>query len=177
MIKKTILILLLLVVITPYSLLSQEFGGMIGYTNKSQLLIDVHFAMRNGLGFKINGGINVSPGTSGINQSYIIDWDEFPDYVIEEGSYYNTFDIGVGYFNDFFIYGLMGIANHNKYKNCRDPHYILGSFGEYCLVENSGLKLNYGGEIGYLWRYYAISFYYTKYGGFGLKLGLSITKK
>ena len=156
---------------------SQEFGILTGYTTKNQLLLDVHFGMKSGLGFKINAGINLKPGTEGTNKIDIIDWDEFPTNVIKEGSYYNTFDLGIGYYKDFFIGALIGIADENKYKNCFDPYRYLGNYGEYCLVKDAANKFNYGLEAGYSWKFYSMGLYWTKYVGAGLKVCFSIRKE
>ncbi len=176
MIKRCIILLAAVVFSTSYCF-SQEFGMMAGYNMENQLLIDLHYATSNHFGVKLNVGFNLSPGTNGPNEIDVMGWNEFPEYIYEEGEFFNTFDIGIGYFNDFYVIGLIGIIDENNFKNGRDPYYRLGNYGEYCLVNDEGTKLNFGAEIGYSWKNYSLGTYWTQGGGFGAKIGFVLKRE
>ncbi len=169
------LIISILILSSMYSF-SQEFGLMGGYNQENQLLFDIHYAGRSHWGAKLNVGFNLSPGTNGPNERGVMKWNEFPEYIYEEGEYANTFDVGVGYFNNFFVVGLIGVIDRNKYKNGRDPYNLLGNYGEYCLIEDASTQLNFGAEIGYSFKNYSFATYWTRGGGFGAKIGVVLKR-
>jgi len=152
-----------------------SFGGIsIGYDSKLHLLLDISYFDKSGISGKFCVGLKLPNGTEG--KAYnTINWDQFPEDIIKEGSYYNTYDFGLGYyFYDFYVFGIVGFANKNLYRNNFDKFHILGDNGKYYLTLDQGFYLNYGCEVGYKVKKFLISIVYSKYGEIGLKCGISL---
>lgn len=156
---------------------AREFGMLFGYSGEKHLLLDLRYVLDNNIGFKVGTGINLSPGTEGPNLSSYVGWDDYPSHIEKEGSYYNTFNLGVGYYDDFFVAALIGIASRNEYRSCRDPLNILGNYGSYSLIRDAETKLNFGLEAGYSYNFYSFALYWSKYSGFGGKIGFRLKKR
>ena len=171
--KKILLSIICLALwITSYS---QQFGLSMGLTSKLYLPFDIHYATINGFGLKFNFSLDLNPGTKGENYSSTINWDQFPEDHLNQGSYYTTYDLGLGkYFENFYLLGLLGIAKETKYRNCFDDFHILGNNGYYYKQIIGKSDINLGGEIGLIINNFLIGLHATIYSGIGLKIGYKL---
>ncbi len=166
------LFILILILIFSELCLAQQFGVSFGITAKSYVPFDMYFVNSNGLGFKVNCGLDISKGQKGEDYTETINWDAFPEDHVSEGSYYTTIDFGVGkYFEKVYFLGLVGVAKQTLYRNCFDSYHILGDNGDYYKRAKGINELNYGVEVGYFKNNFIFGLHYTKFTGIGLKIG------
>lgn len=150
-----------------------RYGFSLGLSAEKFLLMDFNYAHKSGIGGKFNIGYQLENGSAGEDYSSTLDWSEFPDDFVEEGSYYITLDFAVGYyFNFIYAVGMVGLASESVYQNNRDKSKILGnSEGKYYVTKSGDIGLNYGFEVGAIIHTFTVTIHYTFYGGFGGKLG------
>jgi hypothetical protein len=168
-------ILILFGIIISMNCSAQKIGVSFGYTTKSYIPIDFYFASSSGLGLKISLSVDTKKNTEGENYSSTINWDAFPEDHKSEGSYLTPIDFGIGkFFDQFYVFGLIGFSNETLYRNCFDNFHILGENGNYYKLVEGNNDLNYGIEAGYFKSNINIGIIYTKYTGLGFKLGIYI---
>ena len=150
---------------------SQQIGISVGLTSNLCMPIDFYYASHNGFGFKLNFSPDLNPGKKGQKYS-VIGWDQFPDDLLKEDSYYTTCDLGIGkYFHSFFVLALAGLASETVYRNCFDDSHILSHSGYYYKQIKGGSHLDFGVELGYIKRNVLLGLHVTRYSGIGFKIG------
>lgn len=158
------------------------FGVGFGYTSEGYIPVSIHYTHKK-IYYGLSVAVPVSNGTKGENYNAGVNWDEMPEDVTEEGTYYTpvTFDMGYD-FKDFTLGAGIGLAVGTKYRNCYDDFHILGNNGSYYKTISNGTtgefkifaKYRFPTKNPYpICRFY-ISAQYSIRTGIGATLGIDI---
>lgn len=109
-----------------------HIGGHIGFSVEGHLPIGVSLQTN-----KLLYGFSFSPtivkGVKGENYTGTVNWDEYPEDHVKEGSYTQALTLDLGYFiTERFAVGIgLGYGWTTYYRNCFDDLHILGNNGTY----------------------------------------------
>ncbi|MEA1886530.1 MAG: hypothetical protein U9N72_04905 [Bacteroidota bacterium] len=153
------------------ALYPQGFGIGLGYGTNKMLSGEIAFITADMWNIKFIFGSQIPNGTEGEYYD-TINWDEFSEDHIKEGSYWSRIDLGIGKtFGNFYINGILGYAPKTLYRNCFDEFHILGDNGYYHKTVKGGGKINIGADLGvYIDKFY-IGLDASTVGGINAKIG------
>ncbi|MDD4437466.1 MAG: hypothetical protein PHS04_05460 [Tissierellia bacterium] len=191
--KKKLLIVVLLVLISK-SISSQteslEVSGPIhagldvGFSPDGYVPIGIHFSSYNTkFQFGLTFALSTKTGVIGEDYTGTINWSEYPEDFVSEGSYYTPFSIDIGYklYKGLILGGGIGLSRETVYKNMFDDLHILGYNGSYHIRAKGENIPEYKGFITYyIPREYDklgslfIKLYYSKIMGPGASIGFTI---
>lgn len=113
-------------------------GIGLGYTSEGYIPINIHYTHKK-VYYGISVAIPAPNGTKGENFNAGVNWDEMPEDLVEEGTYYTPITFDMGYdFKDFTLGAGIGLAIGTKYRNCFDEFHILGNNGNYYKTTSDG---------------------------------------
>lgn len=114
-----------------------HIGAHIGYGVKGHLPIGISL-QTNKVFYGFTYSPSISKGVKGESYTGTVNWDEFPEDHVSEGSYKESFTVDLGYFvTDYLaIGGGLGYGYTMNYRNCYDEFNILGNNGSYYIEIN-----------------------------------------
>ena len=114
------------------SLSNLKIGVDLGYGINGHVPIGINVEY-NRMIFGITANMAVSKGVEGEKYTGTVNWDQFSEDHISEGSFKQSFVFEVGYFltTDFALGAGIGYAATTHYRNCYDEFHILGNNGSY----------------------------------------------
>lgn len=127
-------------------------GMDIGFSYNGYFPIGIHFSSYNTkFQFGITAGISMDCTKAEGEHYSNINWDQFPEDVIDEGSYYTpfTFDVGYKVFGGFVVGFGIGYSTKTIYRNMFDEFHILGHNGCYNISIRGEGSPEYKGYISY----------------------------
>ncbi len=122
-------------------------GVDLGYSQNGYLPMSFYMGIeRAQYGFSL--GYPINSGQKGKHYS-TVNWDEFPDDIIESGHFYYpfTFDVGYNVFKNLVIGGSLGYAMKVLYRNMYDDLHVLGVNGSYHITTSNGGEIEYKAYI------------------------------
>ena len=115
-----------------------RFGFDVGYSVEGYLPMSLYFG-KDKMVYGFTLGSPVGTGQKGEYFSNI-NWDEYPEDIVNSGSFYYPFTVDIGYSisEHFIIGGGLGYAVRLNYRNMYDDFHILGDNGSYHITVTDG---------------------------------------
>lgn len=114
-----------------------KVGAHVGYGINGHLPIGVNL-QSNRFIYGLSANLSISKDLKGENYTGTVNWDEYPEDHVNEGSYKQSVTFDLGYFlnEKLAVGGGIGYGWTTYYRNCFDNLHILGNNGSYYIEAN-----------------------------------------